>query len=248
MTTNEHRSGQSGMVLCAGLGTRMRPLTLTRPKPLVEVAGKTLMEYALEQLEDNQVKNIVVNVHYLADQIESWLKDSDRTNIAISDERQELLETGGGVVKAKKQLGDSAFFVLNSDAFWIDRKDTSTLANMRAAFDDDKMDFLLLLSSHEQSVGYDGKGDFFIADDGRVKRRGQAATAPYVFAGCYMIHPRVLEDCPSGPFSMNLLWNRALERGRVFGLLHDGLWLHVGTPEAIGQAEEAIRHFQRETS
>ena len=232
------------MVLCAGLGTRMRPLTLKTPKPLIAVAGKPLIAHAVEQLEQNGVGNIIINTHYLADQVEKWVTDRKNPDIHISNEREQLLETGGGVYKAQPMLGSAPFFVLNSDAFWIDRPDVSTLEKMRNCFDPEKQDFLLLLADRDRAIGFDGNGDFFQAPDGQIQRRGDAEYAPYVFAGCYLVHPRVFKNCPSGPFSMNLLWNRALREGRIWGLVHDGLWLHVGTPEAIGEAEMAIRKFR----
>ncbi len=236
--------GRSGMILCAGLGTRMQPLTLTTPKPLISVAGKALIGHAVEQLENNGVTNIIVNTHYLGDQVEAWVSQHGNSAIKISDETDELLETGGGVVKAKNLLGTAPFFVLNSDAFWIDRPGVSTLARMRTAFDANECDFLLLLAEHNSAIGFDGNGDFFCDPDGRLQRRGNADFAPYIFAGCYLVHPRVLDNIPVHPFSMNVLWNRALKSGRVWGLVHDGLWLHVGTPDAIGAAEEAIKQFK----
>lgn len=244
MTVSTSEIGTSGMVLCAGLGTRMRPLTLTKPKPLIEVAGKPLIAHAIDQLENNGTCKIVVNTHYLAEQVESWVNKRPDTDILISDEADQLLETGGGVLKAKEMLGTAPFFVLNSDAFWIDRPNVSTLNKMQQSFKSANCDFLLLLAKHDAAVGFDGNGDFFQQENGRLKRRGDADYAPYIFAGCYLVHPRVLIDCPIGPFSMNLLWNRALEKGRVRGLVHDGLWLHVGTPEAIKEAEQAIELFQ----
>ena len=244
MTALKNETGTSAMVLCAGLGTRMRPLTLTTPKPLIEVAGKPLIAHAVDQLQNNGVNKTVLNTHYLAEQVESWVRKRHDANIEISSETDLLLETGGGVLKAKSKLGDAPFFVLNSDAFWIDRPNVSTLNKMRVRFDPEKCDFLLLLARHDAAVGFDGNGDFFQLKDNQLKRRGKADFAPFIFAGCYLIHPRVLTDCPTGPFSMNLLWNRALEKGRIRGMVHDGLWLHVGTPEAITQAERAIKNFQ----
>jgi len=244
---NRHLADLSAMVLCAGLGTRMQPLSLNTPKPLIRVAGKPLIAHAVEKLEDAAIHNIVINVHYHAEQIEAWIAAHGNRNIRTSDERDELLETGGGVCKARHLLGANPFFVLNSDAFWVDRPDTidgdTTLNKMHQRFEPEQCDFLLLLARHEAAVGYDGKGDFFCADDGRLKRRGDADHAPYIFAGCYLTRPHVLDNCPDGPFSMNVLWNRALEKGRVWGMVHDGLWLHVGTPEAIGKAEAAIDRF-----
>ena len=247
MTTSardKSQIGTSGMVLCAGLGTRMQPLTLNTPKPLIPVAGKPLIGHAVEQLEKNGVKNIIINTHYLARQVEEWVYQQKNLSIIISDERNELLETGGGVFKARDLLGSSPFFVLNSDTFWLDQSGTSTLQKMRGRFDSDNCDFLLLLSRHENAVGFSGKGDFFCSKSGQLTRRGKEDHAPYIFAGCYLAHPRALANCPDGPFSMNILWDRALKHKRVWGLIHDGLWLHVGTPKAIGEAEQAINQFQ----
>ncbi len=244
MNNRESEIGKSAMVLCAGLGTRMQPLTLTMPKPLVEVAGKPLIAHSVDQLKDNGVTNIVINAHYLADQIKTWVDQQNDSTLTLSDETELLLETGGGVLKAKSMLGPAPFFVLNSDAFWVDRPGTSTLKKMCRNFNREKCDFLLLLAKHEAAIGFDGKGDFFLASDGRLKRRGSEEFAPYIFAGCYLVHPRVLVNCPDGAFSMNVLWDRALASGRIWGMVHDGLWLHVGTPQAIGEAEQAIEIFQ----
>ena len=243
MTVADQGIGQAGMVLCAGMGTRMRPLSLTTPKPLINVDGKPLIGHAVDQLANNGVTNIVINTHYLADQIDTWVREQHNPNISISDETGELLETGGGVAKAKNLLGPAPFFVLNSDAFWVDLPGVSTLEKMREMFDQDKLDFLLLLAKRQTAIGFDGNGDFFLSPEGVLQRRGEAKFSPLVFAGCYLMHPRVLVDYPSGPFSMNLLWNRALENGRISGLVHDGLWLHVGTPEAIEESERAIKRF-----
>jgi len=243
MSSTAHNIGKSGMVLCAGLGTRMRPLTLTTPKPLITVAGKPLIDHAVEQLENNGVTNIIVNTHYLAEQIETWVEHKNNPDIQISNETSLLLETGGGVVKAAPMLGAKPFFVLNSDAFWIDRPGISTIEKMRKQFDSEKCDFLLLLAKHEAAIGFDGNGDFFLSDNGALQRRGEADFAPYIFAGCYLAHPRVLANAPEGAFSMNVLWDRALSAGRIWGMVHDGLWLHVGTPEAIAAAERAIEKF-----
>lgn len=239
-------TGKAGMVLCAGLGTRMRPLTIKTPKPLIKVAGKPLISHAVDQLKNGGVNKIVINIHYLPDQIKKWVREQHNSNIAISDETTQLLETGGGLAKAKGLLGTEPFFVLNSDAFWIERPGVSTLETMRARFDRDKHDFLLLLTKREAAIGFDGNGDFFLSRDGQLQRRGDAEYAPFVFAGCYLMHPRVLTNYPDGPFSMNVLWNRALEQGRICGMALEGLWLHVGTPEAIEAAENAIEKFHSE--
>jgi N-acetyl-alpha-D-muramate 1-phosphate uridylyltransferase len=231
--------GETAMVLAAGLGLRMRPLTLTRPKPLIEVRGKALIDYGFDRLREAGVKRAVVNVHYLAEQIESWARRQSSPVITLSDERSEILDTGGGVALALPLLGPSAFFVLNSDSFWIDGK-VPALTRLREAWDDATMDCLLLVAPLPQTVGYDGKGDFVRDAAGRLSRRADSTGEALAYIGGYLVHPRLLRDAPPGKFSMNLLWDRAIDRGRLFGLVHDGLWLHVGTPEAIGGAEAAM--------
>jgi MurNAc alpha-1-phosphate uridylyltransferase len=233
--------GETAMVLAAGLGQRMRPLTLTRPKPLVEVAGKALIDYGFERLAAAKVQHAVVNVHYLADQIEAWAARQASPRITISDERREILDTGGGIAHALPLLGDDPFFVINSDSFWVDEGEPA-LDRLRAAWDDARMDCLLLLSALDRTVGYDGKGDFVRHHDGRLVRRSAApGGTPLVYSGAYLVAPRLFADAPPGKFSMNLLWDRAIAQGRLFGIVHWGRWLHVGTPEAIPLAEAALK-------
>jgi len=227
------------MVLAAGLGTRMRPVTDTRPKPLVEVAGRTLLDHALDRLAAAGVDDAVVNVHYLADSIERRLERRKRPRIVISDERDALLDTGGGVKKALALLGGDPFFTVNTDALWIEGV-RPTLPTLAETFDADRMDALLLLAPTIGSIGFSGAGDFLMDPDGRLERRQQVSAAPFVFAGVTVTHPRLLDGAPDGAFSMNLLWDRAIEAGRLYGLRHEGIWMHVGTPEAIGQAEVAL--------
>lgn len=233
------RPGSRAMVLAAGFGQRMRPLTLTRPKPLVEVAGKSLIDYGFDRLRAANVETAVVNVHYLPEQIEAWAARQAAPRVVISDERAEILDTGGGVAHALPRLGDAPFFVINSDSFWVD-DGTPALDRLRAAWDDQAMDCLLLLSPLDRTVGYDGKGDFVRAADGRLTRRAAAAGTPLAYIGGYLVAPRIFKDAPPGAFSMNLLWDRAIAAGRLFGVVHTGRWLHVGTPEAIGLAEAAL--------
>jgi MurNAc alpha-1-phosphate uridylyltransferase len=228
------------MVLAAGYGQRMRPLTLTRPKPLVEVSGKPLIDYGFDRLRHAGVETAVVNVHYLADQIEAWARKQAAPRIIISDERDEILDTGGGVTKALPLLGDDPFFVLNSDSFWVDDGEPA-LDRLRGAWDDTTMDCLLLLSPLERTVGYDGAGDFVRRDDGRLARRAAAGGTPLAYIGGYLVSPRLFAGAPPGSFSMNLLWNRAIAERRLFGLEHGGRWLHVGTPESIPLAEHALK-------
>ena len=227
------------MVLAAGLGTRMRPLTLTRPKPLIEVAGKPLIGYAFDHLRRAGVTHAVINVHYLAGQIEAWSAHQSGIHIDISDERAELLDTGGGVALALPLLGNAPFFVLNSDSFWIDSA-RPALGRLKQAWSDDRMDCLLLLCPLPRTVGYEGEGDFILDGLGRALRRREAAGEPLVYAGGYLVHPRLFLGAPQGKFSMNVLWDSAIAENRLFGLVHEGLWLHVGAPEAIAPAEAAV--------
>lgn len=227
------------MVLAAGLGTRMRPLTDTRPKPLVKVAGRALIDHVLDRLADAGVTTAVVNVHHMADQIETHLKSRTRPRIEFSDERGELLDTGGGVVKALNALGDAPFLHMNSDTMWIEGV-TPNLARLGAQFDPEHMDILLLVASTTASIGYEGRGDFTMAADGRLKRRAEREVTPFVYAGAAVLSPALFADAPSGKFSLNRMFDRAIEAGRMFGLRLEGTWMHVGTPAAIKAAEAAI--------
>jgi N-acetyl-alpha-D-muramate 1-phosphate uridylyltransferase len=231
-------TARNAMVLAAGLGTRMRPLTDALPKPLVEVAGKALIDHVLDRLADANVATAVVNVHHMADQIEAHLKGRKRPHIAISDERDLLLETGGGVVKALRLLGNEPFFHMNSDTLWIEGV-TPNLARLAVQFDAG-MDILLLLASTTTSIGYEGRGDFNMAPDGRLSRRTEREVAPFVYAGAAMMRPSLFADAPQGKFSLNKMFDRAIEAGRLYGLRLEGTWMHVGTPEAIKAAEAAI--------
>jgi len=228
----------NAMVLAAGLGTRMRPLTDTLPKPLVKVAGKALIDHVLDRLADANVAKAVVNVHHMADQIEAHLKGRTRPQIAISNERDLLLDTGGGVVKALPLLGAAPFFHMNSDTLWIEGV-TPNLPRLAAQFTDD-MDILLLLASTTASIGYEGRGDFVMAPDGRLSRRAEREVAPFVYAGAAMMRPSLFVDAPQGKFSLNRMFDRAMEAGRLCGLRLEGTWMHVGTVEAIKAAEAAI--------
>jgi MurNAc alpha-1-phosphate uridylyltransferase len=227
------------MVLAAGLGARMRPLTDTRPKPLVPVAGKPLLDHVLDKLAQAGVTTAVVNVHYLADQIERHLAARRAPKIVFSDEREKLLDTGGGVVRALPQLGRAPFFHVNSDTLWIDSV-TPNLTRLARAFDPARMDALLLLASTAASIGYHGKGDFAMEADGTLRRRAENEVLPFVYAGVALLSPALFADAPSGAFSLNVLFDRAAATGRLAGLRLEGLWMHVGTPEAIAEAEAAI--------
>ena len=232
-------SPRAAMVLAAGRGERMRPLTNTIPKPLVPVAGKPLIDHVLDRLAAAGVERAVVNVHHLADQIERHLAARTKPRIVISDERRSLLDTGGGVVKALPTLGHKPFFHINSDTIWIDREKPNLL-RLAAAFDSARMDALLLLAPARGSIGYAGRGDFMMAADGRLTRRVEGQTAPFVYAGAAILRPELFKDAPVGAFSLTRLFDRAEAAGRLHGLAMEGVWMHVGTPDAIAEAEAAI--------
>jgi MurNAc alpha-1-phosphate uridylyltransferase len=239
MTPARRAVPKSAMVLAAGLGLRMRPLTDTIPKPLVPVGGKPLIDHVLDRLAKAGVETAVVNVHHLADVLESHLASRRTPKVLISDERAALLDTGGGVVKALPLLGDAPFFHVNSDTLWVDGV-TSNLPRLVQAFEPDTMDALLLMALTTTSIGYGGRGDFQMANDGRLKRRGEREVAPFVYAGVAILSPRMFAGAPQGAFSLNRLFDHAIAAGRLHGLLLDGVWMHVGSPEAIQAAEAAI--------
>jgi MurNAc alpha-1-phosphate uridylyltransferase len=228
------------MVLAAGRGERMRPITSTMPKPLVRVAGQAMLDFVLDRLADAGVARAVVNVHYLGEQIVEHLAARTRPQIVISDERAELLDTGGGVVKALPELGREPFFHLNSDTLWIDSVKPN-LVRLAEAFDPASMDILLLLAPVATSIGYAGRGDFSMSADGRLTKRGEQEVAPYVYAGAAILTPALFDGAPKGPFSLTRLFDKAREAGRLHGLRLEGIWMHVGTPDAIALAEAAIR-------
>ncbi len=227
------------MVLAAGLGMRMRPITETKPKPLVAVAGKPLIDHVLDRLAEAGVDRAVVNVHYRADQIESHVKGRAHPRVGISDERALLLETGGGIVHALEKLGDKPFYLLNTDSLWVDGA-RPLLDRLAEAFDESRMDALLVVASVVATSGYVGAGDFLLDAEGRLRRRPERITAPFVYTGCGILSPKLFQGAPEGPFSLNVLFDRAIEAERLYGLRLDGLWMHVGTPEAIGEAEQMI--------
>jgi len=232
---------ETAMVMAAGLGKRMRPLTATRPKPLVSVAGKALLDHALDRLRAAGVKRAVVNVHYLADALEAHLRThAHGLEILISDERAQLMETGGGLVKALPLLGERPFLSVNSDNLWIDGPVDSIRA-LAAAWDDARMDALLLMVPLARANCHGGQGDFHLDAAGRITgRRKPGRLAPFVWTGVQILHPRLITDAPSGPFSTNLFWDRAIAAGRAFGVVHGGLWFDVGTPKAIPVAEAML--------
>ena len=227
------------MVLAAGLGTRMQPLTQRIPKPLVEVARKALIDHVLDRLLAAGVDLAVVNVHYRAEQMERHLAARARPQIAISDERDRLLGTGGGVVKALPLLGSEPFFHTNSDSIWIEGV-RPNLQRLAAAFDPAQMDALLLLAPTATSIGYDGRGDFSLAADGTLKPRGEREIVPFVYAGAAIFAPALFAVAPEGFFPLSHLFDRAAAANRLYGLRLEGVWIHIGTPAAVGEAEAAI--------
>lgn len=231
------------MVMAAGLGKRMRPLTATRPKPLVEVAGQTLLDHTLEHLKSAGVKRAVVNVHYLADALEAHLKNRVQgIDITVSNERNLLLETGGGLVKALPLIDADPFLVINSDNLWIDGP-VDSLRLLASNWDDERMDALLLLVPLARATGHTGQGDFHLSATGKLRRRTRGVVAPFVYTGIQIVSKRLFEgEIPEGPFSTNLLWDRALEAGRCFGATHQGLWFDVGTPQNVKKTEALLSY------
>lgn len=227
------------MVLAAGLGTRMRPLTNDRPKALVEVQGRALIDHVLDRLADAGVAEAVVNVHWFAERLEQHLTSRGRgPRIVISDERAELLETGGGLKKARPLLGDDPVFVANIDSVWIDRGDA--LADLVRLWNPETMDAALLLARREGSIGFEGDGDFFLGDDGRLTFRGDAPSAPFAYMGVHITRPGYADQGPDGAFSLSPLWRRSAAEGRLFGCVLDGDWMHVGDPQARDEAEAKL--------
>lgn len=234
---------RSAMVLAAGLGTRLRPLTETIPKPLVELNGRTLLDRAIDRLAVVGVERIVVNVHYMAELVTAQLARRSRPDIQISPEA-ELLDTGGGVAQALPLL-DDAFFVLNSDVLWIDGG-TDTLARLAGAFNSARMDAALLLQRTDTAVGYEGNGDYFIDTSGRPRRRGEGEIAPYLFAGIQLLHKQLFSGIGDRSFSLVHLFDRAQQAGRLHAIVHDGEWYHIGTLDGLAAAREALVAAHRE--
>jgi MurNAc alpha-1-phosphate uridylyltransferase len=232
----------TAMIMAAGLGKRMRPLTATRPKPLIEVNGKALLDHVLEKLHAAGVRKVVVNVHYLADALEAHLASrAHGLDVVSSDERNLLLETGGGLVQADPLIDADPFLSLNSDNLWVDGP-ADTLRLLASHWDDAKMDALLLLVPLARALNHKGMGDFHMGRTGRLRRRQRSHVAPFVFTGIQMLSKRLLRDAPHGPFSTNILWDRAIEEGRCFGAVHQGLWFDVGTPASIPLTEAALQN------
>ena len=230
---------KTAMVLAAGLGERMRPLTEKKPKPLIEVAGQPLIEHVLDKLAEAGVEKAVVNVHYLPDMIEKRLASRKSPHIVFSDERKLLLGTGGGVVKALPELGTQPFYHVNSDSIWIDGV-RPNLLRLAENFDPARMDALLLLAPSTDSIGYSGRGDFAMLPDGRLHRRAEREVVPFVYAGVALLSPALFKGAPEGAFALTRLFDRSSEADRLYGLRLEGLWMHVGTPDAIGLAESGI--------
>ncbi|HVY88501.1 MAG TPA: nucleotidyltransferase family protein [Hyphomonadaceae bacterium] len=231
---------KTAMLLAAGLGTRMKPLTDSMPKPLIEVGGRTLLDRVLDKLVNQGATKAVVNVHYLADQIVTHLKGRKDIEIVISDETDVLLETGGGVIKALPLLGRDPFFVINTDVTWATPGDT-TFAKMADAYNPDEMDALLLLADMGATLGFRGPGDFFLGPEGQLMRRGDKPTAPYVFAGTYITRADCLRTYKAEPFSANVYWNAMGRAGRLYGAVMSPFWMHVGDPAGRDEAEARLK-------
>jgi MurNAc alpha-1-phosphate uridylyltransferase len=227
------------MVLAAGLGLRMRPLTDHMPKPLVSVAGQPLLDHVLDKLAAAGVSEAVVNVHYLPDQIIEHVKARKQPRVIISDERDQVLGTGGAVVKALPLLGPEPFFHVNADTMWIDGV-RPNLARLAETFDPARMDILLLMAATTSSIGYGGRGDYSMLPDGALRKRREHQVVPFVYAGAAIMSPSIFADASAGEFSLTRLFDRANEQERLFGLRLDGVWMHVGTPDAVRAAEEAF--------
>ncbi len=238
---------EQAFILGAGMGSRMRPLTDEIPKPLVPLDGRPLIDHVINRLQAVGVKTFIVNVHHLADKLEAHLKSLSGVNIIISDERGALLDTGGGLMKARHLLKDEPFFIHNSDSVWLEdpAAPSSNLARMVEAFDETSMQSLMLLANRHEALGYNGRGDFLINADNTLTRRKGDETTDHVFAGVSIAHPSLMHNAPEGAFSLNRLWNRALDKGSIYGIRHQGLWMHVGTMAALSEAEQRTRQQMR---
>jgi len=232
-------ASDTAMIMAAGLGKRMRPLTATRPKPLVRVADRALIDHALDKLTEAGVARAVVNVHYLPDAMVAHLEQRTEPAVTISDERAQLMDTGGGLVKAMPLIGSDPFFCLNSDNIWLDGPQ-NVFQQLSAAWDPEKMDALLLLVPHARAFNYRGKGDFHLDPLGRISRRRPGRIAPFIYSGIQLVSNAFMRDAPDGVFSTGVLWNRAIGEGRLYGVTHTGLWFEVGEPGMIAPTEEAL--------
>ncbi|HEY0283046.1 MAG TPA: nucleotidyltransferase family protein, partial [Rhizomicrobium sp.] len=239
--TKEHdmSSPTRAMIMAAGLGTRMRPLTNDRPKPLVEVGGKALIDHAIDRLVAAGVTTVVVNLHYKAEMIQAHLAQRKDVEILYSDEGDGLLGTGGGVALALEHFRGEPFYIHNSDTVWVEGYGAA-LERMKARWDPETMDALLLMAPMVTSMGYEGIGDFMMDPSGRLSRVPPGRVSPFAFPGVQIVHPRLFDNAPAGGFSTNILWDRAIEKERLFGVRLDGIWIHVGTPQAVAEAEEFL--------
>jgi MurNAc alpha-1-phosphate uridylyltransferase len=235
---------KKAMILAAGQGTRMRPLTLTRPKPLVEVMGRTLLDHCIDRLKASGVSDILVNVRYLADRIVAHCAARKDVRLTIQDERDAELDTGGALVRARNFFEEKPFIAFNSDSLWVEGMG-SNLKRLMQNWDGARMDCLMLLAPTWNTIGEVGKGDFMMDGLGRLRRREVHRVTPFIWPGVQIVHPRMLDGAPGGKFSTNVLWDRAIEAGRLFGIRLDGRWMHIGTPDAIGEAEEYLRQLGR---
>jgi MurNAc alpha-1-phosphate uridylyltransferase len=227
------------MILAAGLGTRMRPLTDDRPKPLVQVAGRALIDHAIDRLVAAGITLIVVNVHYQADMLKAHLAKRKDVEIRIADETDSILGTGGGIARALPHFEGEPFFVHNSDTIWAEGFGRA-LERMKARWNPDEMDVLLLMASLVTAMGYEGRGDFTMSPDGRLGRVPEGRLSPFAYPGVYIVHPRLFDGAPKGTFPMMVLWEKAIAQRRLYGIRLDGVWMHVGTPEAVKEAEAYI--------
>jgi N-acetyl-alpha-D-muramate 1-phosphate uridylyltransferase len=237
---------EDAMVLAAGLGTRLRPITDTMPKPLVPIAGKAMIDYGLDALAEAGVKRAVVNVHHFADQMTAHLANRTEPQIILSDETDGLMNSGGGLAKGLKLLGRGPVLVMNADLFWIGETPgrPSNLARLAEAFDPERMDMLMLCVALEDTTGHNGKKDFSMDAAGRLTRYKEESGTPVVYAGAIAMMPALLDDAPDDAFNLNIYFDRAIEKGRLHGIMLDGHWITVGTPDAIGAAEAVIGAFR----
>jgi MurNAc alpha-1-phosphate uridylyltransferase len=238
------RAPHKAIVLAAGLGKRMLPITASMPKPLVKVAGQSLVDFALDRLHEAGIETVVVNVHHFADMLEAHLRTRALPRIVISDERGALLETGGGVKKALPLLGDEPFITFNSDSLWIEGNEPN-LKRLVKAWDPERMDILMLVAPLSTSIGFEGRGDFHMEESGRLRRRGTDDSAPFAYAGVAIVKPELVHGTPDGAFSANAFYDRAIAKERLYGLCMEGQWLHVGEPQAIGEAEKCLAASKR---
>lgn len=236
---------EDAMVLAAGLGTRLRPITDTMPKPLVPIAGKPMIDYGLDALADAGVTRAVVNVHHFADQMTAHLASRTVPDIILSDETEQLMNSGGGLARGLKLLGADPVLVMNADLFWIGETpgEKTNLLRLAEGFDPERMDMIMLCVRLEDTTGHNGKKDFSLDGEGRLTRYREGSGSPVVYAGALALMPSLLDDAPDDAFNLNIYFDRAIEKGRLFGIMLEGHWITVGTPEAIGAAEAVIGSF-----